>query len=108
MTVQFQCRSRSHLHDQSCRYPVWRSLSTVPYQIDHDNSISFLKYNGVVRSVTLLLYLFFVIHRTLSDQSQQLGIAFYGDHTCMISCVIVVSAFCDRPHSIQLVMKLQS
>ena len=51
--------------------------------------------------------LVFITDRTLSDQPSHVSIVFYGDHTCMIGHVGILSSFCDKPHSLLSIMIVQ-
>lgn len=54
-------RDRPHLYNQSRCGLVWSSSQTIPYQINHDNFVLFLAMNGLIRLVTSLSSLIYVI-----------------------------------------------
>lgn len=104
-SIFFQCRS--HLYDQSCRYPVWFSSLITLSQICPDSSVSVSAQTRPIQSVMLLSCMVFIIEQTCFDWSGQLSFIFCINHIYTISHIDVLSSFGQSQHPSRSVTTVQ-
>ena len=107
MTVQFHFWHWVDLNNQSRRCPISPSSLTGHYPIGLDSSILYFTEITLVRWVTLLFYLLFVVNRILFYRLWQFNSNFTLDRTCAITHVIVLSDLRHRLYPVRSIMTVQ-
>ena len=107
MIVQFHFRCTTDLYDWSRHCPISSLSYTTHCPIGLDSQVLYSRDITLVRSVTSLSCLLFVINCILFDRSRQLSSNFGVDCTYMISQFIVLPGLRHKPQLDGLVITIQ-